>query len=370
MRYTLLKATAAALLLLGSMAGAQAATVTSLTPIANVPGTGANGTGVLGINDSGIVAGGWYDTNSVEHGFFGPPDGSNYTSFDDGTLGTEARAINNKNLITGYFLSSTLSCSILECEFERTAAGKISTITMSGTPLTGIPGGIVASGQFVGDYRPAGGGHHAYYGANHVYNSDITLPFAVAATHGRGLSVSGEVVGFFTSADGTKTSGFVIQNGTVTVVNDPHPNAVNGTYLEGVNKNGYITGQWDDKTGLPHAFILTPDFSTFYEIAVPNSTYTQAFGINASNRVVVVSDPGSFIYCDSRTHASPKCTPPPAAFAPASEPIRVPSGTFAQYKCHGDCITYKLVTPGAKTAPAGTVAIRAFQLRRPGIYLP
>jgi hypothetical protein len=238
MRYSLLKASAVAGLLLGSMAGAHAAIVTSLTPIANVPGTGPNGTGALGINDSGIIAGGWWDTNNVQHGFYGPPDGSNYTSFDDGTLGTEARSINNKGELTGYFYSSTLSCSVGQCEFERTVAGKNSTVTMSGTPLTGIAQGIDSAGEFVGGYQTAGGQGNAYYGKSHLYQSDITLPFPVAYIAARGLNDNGDVVGFFITADGSALSGFVIQGSTVTVVNDPRVNAVNGTYLEGINKKG------------------------------------------------------------------------------------------------------------------------------------
>ncbi len=371
MRYPLLKASAVFALLLGSLTCAQATPVTSLTPIANVPGTGADGTHALSINDNGIVAGGWFDTNNIEHGFFGPPDGSNYTSFDDGTLGTEVRSINNKNLITGIFLSSTLSCEIQECEFERTSAGKINTITMSGAPLTGISGEIVASGQFVGDYLKTDSGWTGYNGASHVYSSDVTLPFAVAVSHARGLSENGEVVGFFVSADGTKTSGYVIQGSTVTVINDPHAIAVNGTYLEGINKFGRITGQWEDKKGLTHAFILSPDLTTFIEILVPNSTYTQAFAINSSDRVVINSDTGSFIYCDSRTHPSPQCTPASGASPPLSEAIRVPAGTFARYKCRGDCMTYRVGASHSKTAPIdASAAIRAFQPSRPGIRMP
>ncbi len=371
MRYSMLKASAIAGLLLASVAGAHAATVTSLTPIANVPGTGPNGTNALSLNDNGIVAGGWYDTNNIEHGFYGPPDGSNYTSFDDGTLGTEVRSISNKNAITGIFQSSTLSCKVQYCEFERSAAGRNSTITMSGTPLTGISGEIVASGQFVGDYLRTGSGWTGYSGSNRAYNSDVTLPFAVAVSHARGLSESGEVVGFFVSPDGSKTSGYVIQGDTVTVVNDPRPAAVNGTYLEGINKFGWITGQWEDKKGLPHAFILSPNLTTFIEILVPNSTYTQAFAINSSNRVVINSDPGSFIYCDSRTKPSQKCTPAGGALPPVSEAIRVPAGTFAHYRCRGDCITYRAAASLSKTVPADTgAAFAAFQPSRPGIRLP
>ena len=100
----MLKASVVAGLLLGSVAGAAAATVTSLTPI--VPVANSTSTSALAINDKGVIAGGWVDLNNVEHAFYGPPDGSNYTSFDYGNpgyngYGTEARAINNTGVITG-----------------------------------------------------------------------------------------------------------------------------------------------------------------------------------------------------------------------------------------------------------------------------
>ena len=152
---------------------------------------------------------------------------------------------------------------------------------MSGTPLIGIPGGIVSSGNFVGGYyNPANNyASTSYYGLKHAYVSDISLPISAAETKGRGLSESGEVVGFYYPPNSNVASGFALQNNTVTTFNDPHPNAVNGTFLEGVNKNGVITGFWQDKVGNPHAFALVPDFSTVYEIQIPNSTYSQSFGV-------------------------------------------------------------------------------------------
>lgn len=377
MRHSLLKAAAIAGLFFGTVAGAQATPVTSFTPIALVTGSIADGTHALGINDSGIVAGGWVDSNNVEHAFFGPPDGSDYTTFDDGNpgyqgAGTEARAINNDGDITGYFSSKKLSCNIYLCEFERNAAGSIKTITMSGTPLIGIPGGIDTSGQFVGSYFNPADDYQVfgYYGDKYAYESDITLPFSVSATDGRGLSDSGEVVGFFTSPDGTTTSGFVIQGSTVTVINDPNPKAVNGTYLEGVNKKGWIVGSWEDKAYSPHAFILSPDLSTFIDIKIPDSSYSQSFGINKSDRIVVGGATGGFIYCDSRTNPVPACTPG-TDVPPVEEPVVVPRGTFAQYKCRGDCITYRLATRGTPAAHAGVPQdLRALRTLLPGTSLP
>ena len=147
----------------------------------------------------------------------------------------------------------------------------------------------------------------------------------------RGLNESGEVVGLFTSADGTTISGFVIKGDTVTVIDDPRKNAVNGTNLEGVNRKRWIVGVWDDRAENLHGLILSPDLSTFYEITVPGSTSSPTFGINNSDRGVVASASGSYIHCDSRTHPAPKCQPAENSISAEATPIHVPPGTFAQY---------------------------------------
>jgi hypothetical protein len=221
-----------------------------------------------------------------------------------------------------------------------------------------------------GYYNPANNyASTSYYGLKHAYVSDISLPISAAETKGRGLSESGEVVGFYYPPNSNVASGFALQNNTVTTFNDPHPNAVNGTFLEGVNKNGVITGFWQDKVGNPHAFALSPDLSTVYEIQIPNSTYSQSFGVNSANRIVVTSDVGTFIYCDSRLHPVPKCTPTANSVSAVAEAIHVPAGAIAQYRCRGDCITYRLAS-SVTSKPATPAQVRALAARRPGILLP
>ncbi len=83
------------------MAG-PAAAKSELYQITNVPNS--TSTNIFGINDSGIATGSWLDSSGVEHGYVGPPDGSNYTTFDDPNEpgpGTEPRAINDNGYITG-----------------------------------------------------------------------------------------------------------------------------------------------------------------------------------------------------------------------------------------------------------------------------
>src|SRR4051812_8327338 len=70
-------------------------------PVPMVPG--AKSQIVFSINNHNVVAGSFRDSANVEHGFFGPLDGSNWTTFDapfEGTTGTEARSINDHGAIT------------------------------------------------------------------------------------------------------------------------------------------------------------------------------------------------------------------------------------------------------------------------------
>ena len=74
--------------LIVTISAAQAGTY---IPVPMVPG--AMSEIVFGINDSNVVAGSYRDSANVEHAFFGPLDGSNWTTFDapfEGTAGTEA----------------------------------------------------------------------------------------------------------------------------------------------------------------------------------------------------------------------------------------------------------------------------------------
>src|SRR3954453_6165100 len=71
-------------------------------PVPMVPG--AVSEIAFSINNKNIVAGSFRDSANVEHGFFGPLDGSNWTTFDapfEDTTGTQARYINDDGAITG-----------------------------------------------------------------------------------------------------------------------------------------------------------------------------------------------------------------------------------------------------------------------------
>ena len=110
----------------------------------------------FGINDNNIIAGGYTDSSGVLHGFYGPPDGSNYTTFDmdDGSQ-PEARAIRNDGSITGLALASGFTFGE---EFYRSPTG---TIKLLKNPAGDVQDGVAQGGNkrdvYVGDYLDTDG---------------------------------------------------------------------------------------------------------------------------------------------------------------------------------------------------------------------
>lgn len=281
--------------------------VVTLVPIP--PVTGSSDTGVFGINDSNVIVGNWYDSDSVEHGYFGTVDG-NYTTFDyTGTdvVGTEPRGISDDGYIDGWAPDTDF---LYGYEFVRGPDGSFATVTEGkgnkAVPLDGIAQGITKNDTFSGDHWLYVGSQYiryAYVGKAGKWQQDLSLPFGSTRQAARGINKNGVVIGFFLGSDGN-THGFLLQNGVAHQIDYPNSKAV-GTYLEGINDNGLVTGQWDDKNGNPSGFMLDTATNTFTSIKIPGSTYVQPFGVNNSGLIVVGSDAGNFIYCPKKANKCP-----------------------------------------------------------------
>ena len=277
---------------------ASAASAGTLSPpVAEVPGSITFSTSPIGLSDLGIIDGSYRNPDQKFHGFLGTPDGK-YALVDAAPDGTEMRSINDFGWATG--ISGIDTCASVDCsEFERAPDGTITPITMNGAPLHGIVQQINIFGQFVGDYHPPSAPFanqaNGYIGSNGQYVADITLPFATRQTRPRGINNVGSIVGFF-RLPGGNMQGFVLEAGTVTVINYPDPTATD-TFLTNINDQGWISGQWVDVNGIYHAFLLNPFLTGFTPITVSGSANVQAFEINDLGEVAIVSDVGGFIYC-------------------------------------------------------------------------
>src|ERR1051325_35710 len=98
MRKTLLGASA--LVSVAMLARSAAHAAASYITVA--PPAGAVSITVFGINDNNIVAGSYTDSAGTQHGYYGPPDGSHYKTFDlSGVTGTPPRAILHDTRLAG-----------------------------------------------------------------------------------------------------------------------------------------------------------------------------------------------------------------------------------------------------------------------------
>jgi hypothetical protein len=177
------------------------------TPIA-VPFAGAAGTFPYGINNSGEVVGGWWDSNIVEHGF---------------------------TLIGGAYTS----------------------VDYPGASETGVFG-VNSAGDLVGGYNDASGVPHGFLLSGGTYTS-FDFPGA-GETDPYAINDSGDIVGLFCATTKCPSGlegaqGFLLSQGVFTTI------AIPGevyTYASGINNNGVVLGNYQDAAGLAASFLATP----------------------------------------------------------------------------------------------------------------
>lgn len=282
----------ARILLLASLSiAASSVSAAVLVPVPSVPNSTA--TTVFAINNKDLIAGSYIGSkDGIEHSFFGPL--GNYTSFDVGSGGSEARGINNKGFITG-FSNSQNGNTADEPAFEREPDGTVVNVTISGQQLFGQTQGIAAkTGKFAGT-RWDSDDHEAvaFVGRDGIWRHDPRIPYEHQASTAGGINSFGVVVGSYFQPP---THGFVGSGNNITTVDYPS-NDNQGTTLEGINDNGLVVGQWSDSSGNTHSFLLDPSTDTFTDILVSGASNVYAWSINVHGAVAVSSDAGSYIWC-------------------------------------------------------------------------
>lgn len=270
----------------------------------------------FGINDNNIVAGGYTDGNGVLHGFYGPPDGSNYTTFDmtDGST-PEARGIRNDGSITGLALGNGFTFGE---EFYRSPTGKIKLLKdPSGNVMDGVAQGGNDRGVYVGDHLDTDFVTRlGFEGKSGRYKSDFVLNVqGVTSTNPRQINNKHDVAGGYIGSDGIQ-HGFVLHNGKL--ITFDAPNSVGVTTAEGINDSGQVSGLYTDDSANRHAFVYDVRKGT-YTILDPGdgSTAQEAWGINNAGLVVFDTDSGAapYIYC-------PRGAQCPAGAKAAAHPVK------------------------------------------------
>jgi hypothetical protein len=264
-----------------------------------LPYPGSTSTTATAINNNNVITGYYSDADGARHGFVGTLDG-NYTSFDFPNGNTFAYGINDDGYITGLSNTPTIDCQVEGCQYLRAPNGDISGITKDDAPLDGFAQQITKKRKYVGQYWVLDGENDfefGYIGKGTRYRKDIVLPFNVGRTEPRGLNKNQVITGYYSDLDTHTSPAFLIKNGVARSVSFPDANA-NSTFIEGVNDHGRLVGGWVNKDGtLGGAFFYNPGQNVFNPIDIPGSNVAQARSINNAGLVTIIADNGSFIYC-------------------------------------------------------------------------
>jgi probable HAF family extracellular repeat protein len=205
--------------------------------------------GALGINDAGVIVGSANPTPDTEQAFIF--NAGSYAFFVHGGYpNTEARAISNANVVTGYSYDA-LGNSI--GWIYNPLASTVTDIDILGSHLT-IAQGINAAGQVVGSATGMPGGAHAFL---RDPGGAITLfQIGTAPTRARSINDNGVIAGWMTV--GGVNQSFVGTSGgfeTLMVAGS------SSTYAEGLNNAGQVSGIYVTTSGgvdTYHGFIATP----------------------------------------------------------------------------------------------------------------
>jgi len=247
---------------------------------------------ILGVNDYGVAVGySSIDPTGVtkqqayidDHGAF-----TDLTALlPKGTGNTQATGINDKGLVSGFYVDAAGVNHGFEVSFANPAKPQLITVDVpfQGATSTQVLG-INNFGQLSGVYTDAAGNSHGFVETNGRFQT-IDAPGGVGTTTVNGINDRGQVAGFFVDTAGN-TEGFAAVAGSntqpvkyafQTVVSASDPTF---TQLLGINTAGTIAGYYGAGTTPQNpnkGFTLTlPNHFTSENF--PNSVQTQVVGIN------------------------------------------------------------------------------------------
>jgi hypothetical protein len=237
------------------------------------------------INPAEVIAGVYFDTSFVPHGFLRSSDGT-FTTFDL-PAGTSPSSVPPSLAIDPAGAITSSYCDAFGCHsFLRSPDGTFTTFDAPGAtdtfatsinPAGVIAGyyGIVTSEQllFHGFLRPADGT---------ITTFDAPGAFSTF-TNSNSINPQGAISGNYYDTSFASHGYLRAPNGTLTTFDVPGAGtgAFQGTGLFGaaINPAGTIAGDYIDASGVSHGFLRARD-GTFTTFDPPGSTNTYPFDIN------------------------------------------------------------------------------------------
>jgi hypothetical protein len=279
-------------------------------PEAGTSGATGQGTRVGGLNALGAVAGSVRDANNFDSPYVRSPEGKFSTISFPNFGGGDGDAINLWGTMVGNYLllSDPNGPDFLHFHgFLRSADGVITQFDPPGSTNTEIPTfSINDAGTVTGDYWVCSADlssctvHGFIRTANGRYTSfDApgagTDGYSGEGTYPQGINDLGEVSGYYVdvnfifhgfvrSVDGRITS-FDPQTVCTSTASPPADCAYNGTYTAGINLLGRVVGTYYGEDGNPHGFWRDAD-GTIVRFDAPGDTnFTSPVAINDEGQI-------------------------------------------------------------------------------------
>lgn len=241
-------------------------------------------TQLLGINDLGAIAG--YDGSGMpanthpNKGFTVTLSNSFTPENYPNSAQTQVIGIDNRGDTDGFYVDSAGTTHGF-----LNMGGTFTTVDLPGTTFNQLLG-LNNRGQGAGYFQDAKGQNHAY--VRDAYGNFLVPP--IPNSQATGINDQGVVVGFTQPITTTQSSGFILRNNVVSIINYPGSTF---TQILGENNGGQFVGTYNDAQGNARGFVYRN--GAFRPVAVPGASSTVINGINNGGRVV-----GFFV--DSRTN--------------------------------------------------------------------
>lgn len=235
----------------------------------------------LAINDAGTIVGSSTVAPAPERGFI--LNGTTYTLFSrPGWTNTEARAVSNSGLVTGFSYDTGAGGTFLNSSgfIYNPVTTTFTDITIPGSVFT-IAQGINNAGQVVGSASIPGSGGQGFL--RQPGGTVNLFQIAGGSTRARGINDTGLMTGWVVT--GGTAQGWVGDSLGYQLLMVPTAGA---TYPEAINNAGQVSGLWTDAAGtITRGFIATP-------VSMPTGTTSggaYVFSVDVVPNVPIFIDP-------------------------------------------------------------------------------